>query len=113
MVAIVDIFVADRLEKRRIDGDVFFSQAGRGIRYWRDWSSDVCSSDLNAMAAFARGDYAGALPEFSTYLKESKAAEEGPATADVEALLAYGKSRQAIPMPRARHMTEADRKSVV
>src|SRR3712207_572111 len=24
----------------------FFFQAEDGIRYWRDWSSDVCSSDL-------------------------------------------------------------------
>src|SRR5947209_17972508 len=24
----------------------FFSSRGRHTRYWRDWSSDVCSSDL-------------------------------------------------------------------
>src|SRR3712207_7928403 len=26
----------------------FFSSRGRHPRYWRDWSSDVCSSDLAA-----------------------------------------------------------------
>src|SRR3712207_7712461 len=29
------------------DGVVFFSSRRRHTRYWRDWSSDVCSSDLN------------------------------------------------------------------
>src|SRR3712207_8314283 len=32
---------------------VFFSSRSRHTRYWRDWSSDVCSSDL--AAAFALG----------------------------------------------------------
>src|SRR3712207_1861523 len=27
----------------------FFSSRRRHTRYWRDWSSDVCSSDLNAL----------------------------------------------------------------
>src|ERR1035437_10922297 len=27
----------------------FFSSRRRHTRYWRDWSSDVCSSDLEAM----------------------------------------------------------------
>src|SRR5947209_9517935 len=27
-------------------GVVFFSSRRRHTRYWRDWSSDVCSSDL-------------------------------------------------------------------
>src|SRR5882757_4205358 len=29
----------------------FFSSRRRHTRYWRDWSSDVCSSDLGARAA--------------------------------------------------------------
>src|SRR3712207_7122529 len=29
-----------------IDGIFFFSSRRRHTRYWRDWSSDVCSSDL-------------------------------------------------------------------
>src|SRR3712207_7589195 len=28
---------------------VFFSSRRRHTRYWRDWSSDVCSSDLEAL----------------------------------------------------------------
>src|SRR3712207_7351556 len=28
------------------DGVFFFSSRRRHTRYWRDWSSDVCSSDL-------------------------------------------------------------------
>src|SRR3712207_6634760 len=30
---------------------IFFSSRRRHTRYWRDWSSDVCSSDLQALAA--------------------------------------------------------------
>src|SRR3712207_8523117 len=32
-------------------GSVFFSSRRRHTRYWRDWSSDVCSSDLVPRAA--------------------------------------------------------------
>src|SRR3712207_9124619 len=31
----------------------FFSSRRRHTRYWRDWSSDVCSSDLSAPARMA------------------------------------------------------------
>src|SRR3712207_8033270 len=31
----------------------FFSSRRRHTRYWRDWSSDVCSSDLGAVAFLA------------------------------------------------------------
>src|SRR5438445_12323017 len=36
----------------------FFSSRRRHTRYWRDWSSDVCSSDLRTMAGklLARAD---------------------------------------------------------
>src|SRR3712207_8523500 len=30
----------------RMRGSFFFSSRRRHTRYWRDWSSDVCSSDL-------------------------------------------------------------------
>src|SRR5258707_2867766 len=29
-----------------VDNSFFFSSRRRHTRYWRDWSSDVCSSDL-------------------------------------------------------------------
>src|SRR5258707_11022096 len=38
----------------------FFSSRRRHTRYWRDWSSDVCSSDLPKMLAMsALGSLAG------------------------------------------------------
>src|SRR3712207_9573018 len=33
----------------------FFSSRRRHTRYWRDWSSDVCSSDLRLVARVAGG----------------------------------------------------------
>jgi tetratricopeptide (TPR) repeat protein len=61
----------------------------------------------SAMDAFRRDDHAAALPHFSTYLTESKTADKGPAEADVEALLAYGKSRRAVPLKNEQHIVEA------
>src|SRR3712207_8040048 len=40
---------------------VFFSSRRRHTRYWRDWSSDVCSSDLGAIAAHGMGGIWGTL----------------------------------------------------
>src|SRR3712207_8392984 len=37
----------------RSDMIFFFSSRRRHTRYWRDWSSDVCSSDL-LLAGYAR-----------------------------------------------------------
>src|SRR5947209_13304091 len=37
-----------RADRSRATRDVFFSSRRRHTRYWRDWSSDVCSSDLCA-----------------------------------------------------------------
>src|SRR3712207_7797500 len=34
----------------------FFSSRRRHTRYWRDWSSDVCSSDLATLTPEARGE---------------------------------------------------------
>src|SRR3712207_5483157 len=34
----------------------FFSSRRRHTRYWRDWSSDVCSSDLDAWEVQGRGE---------------------------------------------------------
>src|SRR5215203_6754426 len=33
----------------------FFSSRRRHTRYWRDWSSDVCSSDLGLLVRAGRG----------------------------------------------------------
>jgi tetratricopeptide (TPR) repeat protein len=83
-----------------------------GIALWintRKFEQKTAQARVNAMAAYAKGDYASALPYFSEYLSSSKTADKAPGEADVEALLAYGKSRQAIPMPKGRHLTEAMR----
>src|SRR3712207_8834681 len=40
----------------------FFSSRRRHTRYWRDWSSDVCSSDLVEMAATDIGRQVNVLP---------------------------------------------------
>src|SRR5215203_3144531 len=42
----------------------FFSSRRRHTRYWRDWSSDVCSSDLPAfMASLPVAGISGTLSE--------------------------------------------------
>src|SRR3712207_7748924 len=41
----------------------FFSSRRRHTRYWRDWSSDVCSSDLNPEQL----PYDWRLPDFPPY----------------------------------------------
>src|SRR3712207_8123629 len=41
----------------------FFSSRRRHTRYWRDWSSDVCSSDLLDHEATARGQVGGDVAE--------------------------------------------------
>src|SRR3712207_7384426 len=45
----------EQMSKRGIRGSQsdFFSSRRRHTRYWRDWSSDVCSSDL-PLAAMSR-----------------------------------------------------------
>src|SRR3712207_8435028 len=45
----------------------FFSSRRRHTRYWRDWSSDVCSSDLPAdfRDAKALASYVGVVPATS------------------------------------------------
>src|SRR3712207_1222286 len=40
----------------------FFSSRRRHTRYWRDWSSDVCSSDLDDVRATLTRDGHGGLP---------------------------------------------------
>src|SRR3712207_9074690 len=38
----------------------FFSSRRRHTRYWRDWSSDMCSSDLRKRTALGRTKHEGA-----------------------------------------------------
>src|SRR5947209_9050562 len=41
----------------------FFSSRRRHTRYWRDWSSDVCSSDLGAPPGYIGYEEGGQLTE--------------------------------------------------
>src|SRR3712207_8088463 len=58
----------------------FFSSRRRHTRYWRDWSSDVCSSDLFAALEVATGKVTEACTdrhrhqEFLAFLKQVAAA---------------------------------------
>src|SRR3712207_8217320 len=40
----------------------FFSSRRRHTRYWRDWSSDVCSSDLELASGTPKADLQIAAP---------------------------------------------------
>src|SRR5690606_6552587 len=48
----------------------FFSSRRRHTRFSRDWSSDVCSSDLGIAQAHL-GDVLGTAAQFNTYLRYS------------------------------------------
>src|SRR3712207_6986538 len=86
-----DVCVIAPPQRRRGDGGslLFFSSRRRHTRYWRDWSSDVCSSDLSAVqtvrvrpARFTRPRATNASPaagaiRFSLYSTESTAASAG------------------------------------
>src|SRR3712207_8907421 len=52
--------------------DVFFSSRRRHTRYWRDWSSDVCSSDLytalNRLKDLALAKNGGTLASYAYQL---------------------------------------------
>src|SRR3712207_8104364 len=64
----------------------FFSSRRRHTRYWRDWSSDVCSSDLVASFLDAAADPAGQrevaadddLAVEGVAARVRRAAQEGP-----------------------------------
>src|SRR3712207_7146033 len=48
----------------------FFSSRRRHTRYWRDWSSDVCSSDLEERGAGKGHDERGGAPGDRVHLPE-------------------------------------------
>src|SRR3712207_9124949 len=53
----------------------FFSSRRRHTRYWRDWSSDVCSSDLDTPTAFILSRQGvDKLPENNPYSNATKGA---------------------------------------
>ena len=67
--------------------------------------AELAKARTAAMTSYTEGDYAGALPNFSIYLSNSKTIDRGPNDVDTEALLAYAKSRAAIDCALSRrHM---------
>src|SRR3712207_9515532 len=64
----------------------FFSSRRRRTRYWRDWSSDVCSSDLTVRIASSGGlsavhlaRHEGAVREILCHLLRVPGGRGGPA----------------------------------
>src|SRR3712207_9528481 len=56
----------------------FFSSRRRHTRYWRDWSSDVCSSDLGVRLRFEGGRVVEASAEKGEeFLNSMLEADEG------------------------------------
>src|SRR3712207_1864662 len=51
----------------------FFSSRRRHTRYWRDWSSDVCSSDLWIGFSHFEGDECGSLNEWLRIAPQAQA----------------------------------------
>src|SRR3712207_8901377 len=62
---------------------IFLSSRRRHTRYWRDWSSDVCSSDLVGILA------AIALP---TFLGQQKKGQDASAKSDARNLVSQVES---------------------
>src|SRR3712207_8330240 len=71
--------IREREHDRRLAYLFFFSSRRRHTRYWRDWSSDVCSSDLDeAGDVLERDDVAEVLRDAAD-LEERRRAVRPPA----------------------------------
>src|SRR3712207_3339447 len=69
---------------------VFFSSRRRHTRYWRDWSSDVCSSDLLRVPAMPRGvRVALTLLDMQPQMRRQLTARIGPVSTDVVMALTH------------------------
>src|SRR3712207_8482792 len=69
----------------------FFSSRRRHTRYWRDWSSDVCSSDLEAGIVYNAKQY----EKLKVQLEEISGKKIEDAKIE-EAILLYNKHRLAM-----------------
>src|SRR3712207_9099864 len=84
---------------------VFFSSRRRHTRYWRDWSSAVCSSDLaSEPGGFATGPVGHRGPMPTT--RPPSAALAGPSSGPLP-------TRRAGVLLHVTSLPSADRKSVV
>src|SRR5258707_7992519 len=69
----------------------FFSSRRRHTRYWRDWSSDVCSSDLvGELARLGEIWRRGFAPQHVRIRSVGQAARDGCVDAAVELVEAFG-----------------------
>src|SRR5438445_12573221 len=78
-----------------------FSSRRRHTRYWRDWSSDVCSSDL-AATAFAPAVAAPASFSAAWLLRLSERSEERRVGKECRSRWSPYKSKKKIADPRPR-----------
>src|SRR3712207_8837425 len=65
----------------------FFSSRRRHTRYWRDWSSDVCSSDLDVHAPEDGDLFPDGVEDQDRCGEEEAAVERQAAGGDVEHVL--------------------------
>src|SRR3712207_7526207 len=95
--------------RRKARLHLFLSSRRRHTRYWRDWSSDVCSSDLGPDEDVAaelehsagRAQSRGGLAAVAAFLERAAALTDDPAI----------QARRELAAAQAKH--RADRKSVV
>src|SRR5258707_11693720 len=77
----------------------FFSSRRRHTRYWRDWSSDVCSSDLDVAIPFTRrSDEIGCMAQAVNVLRDN--------LSDGRRLASQQEGERAKREERARHIEE-------
>src|SRR3712207_7605552 len=69
----------------------FFSSRRRHTRYWRDWSSDVCSSDLES--SDPPGGHSGPYLVGGNVLEDDRAHADQRARADRQAFPDQGATR--------------------
>src|SRR3712207_6962185 len=84
----------------------FFSSRRRHTRYWRDWSSDVCSSDLIAASS-------NSSPPPRTRRVDERRGEFSPTWPDNEPFDGATSAVLAIVAPAPAEGAVGDRKSVV
>jgi tetratricopeptide (TPR) repeat protein len=78
------------------------------FRYVQKRAAEMAAWRSAGMAAYASGDYAGALPHFAKYHTEARTGQQPRDKVDLEALFAYAKSRASVEMqPGNRHLSEA------
>src|SRR5947209_14807984 len=100
----------------------FFSSRRRHTRYWRDWSSDVCSSDLDHVFGLGENEnmIASDVAPLLAYTRNIIYLEDGEyAVADQKNVRVFDRADRPVERPPKKIMWDAvmaekeDRKSVV